>query len=63
MCIAESLLSHVAESNGPLATAVHKLVAMDRVKDRRCDNFCQLLHVGGLYVDNILEEEGGVKGS
>ncbi len=58
VCIAECLLSHVAESDGAFAAAVHKLVAVEGVEDGGCDHLRQLLHVGGLDVHNVLEEKG-----
>lgn len=53
MSVTECLLSHVTQSDGTLAAAVHKLVAVYRVKDRRCNDLRQLLHVGRLDVNNV----------
>ena len=51
--VAQSLLSHVAQPDGTLATAVDELVAADRMELRRSDDLRQLLHVGRLDVHNV----------
>lgn len=55
MFIAQSLFSHVTKSDGSLATAVDKLIAVMRMKDCRSDHFCQLFHIGWLDVHHILK--------
>ena len=46
-------LSHVAESDGPLAGAVHKEIALLRVELRGSDDLGELLHVGRLNVHDV----------
>ena len=61
MCITQSLFPHVAQPDGALAAAVDKLVTANGMEDGGSDDLCQLLHVSGLDVHNILERGGRVK--
>lgn len=54
MSIAESCCPHVTEANGAFAAAVDKHVALVRVALSSRDYLRQLLHVGRLYIYNIL---------
>lgn len=54
--VTQGLLPHVAQPDGALAAAVHKLVAVYRVEDGGRDHLRQLLHVGGLDVHNVWGE-------
>ena len=46
-------LSHVTESDGPLAGAVHKEIALLRMELGGGDNLGELLHVGRLDVHDV----------
>lgn len=54
--VTEGRGSHVTEAQGPLAAAVHKQVAVLRVKLCCCYHLRQVLHVGGFDVYNVCEE-------
>ena len=51
--ITQSLLPHVAKSDGAFAAAVDEEVATAGVELRGRNDLCQLLHVGRLDVHNI----------
>ena len=51
--VAESLVPHVAQSNGALAAAVDEGAALLRVELGRSDHLRQLLHVGWFDVHNV----------
>lgn len=53
MLITECLCSHVAQPDGAFATAVYKLVAVDRMEFCRCDDLRQLFHVGRFDVNYV----------
>ena len=48
-----SHLSHVAESDGALAGAVHEEITLLRVELGGGDDLCELLHVGRLDVHDV----------
>ena len=56
MLVAQGLLPHVTEPQRPLAAAVHKQVAVERVELGRRDDLRQVLHVGRLDVHDVWEE-------
>ena len=53
MLVAQCLRSHVAQPDGPLAAAVHKLVAVDRMEFCRRNDLRKFLHVGRLDIDYV----------
>lgn len=53
MAITECTFSHICELDGPFRAGVHKPVAALWVEFGSCDDLGQLLHIGGLYVDDI----------
>lgn len=55
MLITERGVSHVSKLDVAFRAAVHEEVAMYWVELRRSDDFCQLFHVCGLDVDDVLK--------
>ena len=53
MLITQRTLSHIRQLDGPLAARIHEPVAALWVELRRRDHLRQLLHVGGLDVDDV----------
>lgn len=51
--VTQSGCTHVAETQGALAAAVDKEVAVVGVKLRRCDHFREVLHIGWLDVHDV----------
>jgi hypothetical protein len=51
--VAQCLFSHVGELDSALGGRVAEQVARDRVELGRRDDFCQLLHVGRLDVEDV----------
>lgn len=45
--------SHVTQTQGALAAAVHEQVAVMRVELSRCDHLGQILHIGWFDVHDI----------
>lgn len=56
MFVTESWCPHVAESQGSFAAAVDKEIAVMGMKLRGCNHFCQVLHVGWLYIYDVWME-------
>jgi hypothetical protein len=53
MLVAECALSHVGQLNCSLRAGIHEPITAERVEFSGCYDLGQLLHVGGLDVDNI----------
>lgn len=53
MPIAQRSVTHVRELDIALRARVHENIALRRMKLRSSDNFCQLLHVDWLDVDDV----------
>lgn len=53
MLIAEGTFSHVGKFDGALGACVHEPIAAHWVELCGGDNLCELLHVGGLDVDDV----------
>lgn len=51
--IAQCTLAHVGELDGALGAGIHEPVAAERVELGGGDDLCELLHVGGLDVDDV----------
>ena len=51
--ITQSRLPHISETKAASAGAVHKYIAMGRMENRCCDNFCQLLQISWFHIDDI----------
>lgn len=51
--VAQSPLPHIREFDGPFRARVHEPVAACRVKLRRCNYFCKLLHVCRFDIHNV----------
>lgn len=56
MFVTEGWCSHVTESQGAFAAAVDKEIAVMGMKLRGCNYFCQVLHIGWLYIYNVWME-------
>lgn len=56
MFVTESRRPHVAESQGSFAAAVDKEIAVVGMELRGCNHFCQVLHIGWLYIYNVWME-------
>lgn len=53
MFVTESWGPHITETQGPLAAAVHKEVAVMRVELRCCYHLRQVLHIGRFDVNYV----------
>jgi hypothetical protein len=53
MLVAQGTLTHVGQLDGALGTRIHEPIAANGMELSRCDDLCELLHVGWLDVDNI----------
>ncbi len=53
MLVAQRAFAHIGELDRSLGAGIHEPVATLGVELSGRDHFCQLLHVGGLYVDNV----------
>lgn len=53
MLIAESTLPHICQFDSAFRACVHEPIAANGVKFSGGDNLCQLLHIGGLDVNDV----------
>ena len=57
MPIAQSRVPHVRQFNCTLRTRIHEVVAMEGMKLRGRDDFCELFHVDRFDVNNVYAAE------